>query len=130
MLVKLDTSQTITLLYSQEQGFVLLIGAQPSPWKVLSLISGFDVKSLVVYHAQKVSGKPGRKLNGTQLFGCPSGKFLGASKHLKRQSCFSGTECSKGKFLFHFDVIWFDSLIPVSGLSSCFSLNGTDLYKW
>ena len=36
---------------------MLLVGAQPSPWQVLSLISGCDVKSLVVYHAQKVSGK-------------------------------------------------------------------------
>ena len=47
---------------------MLLVGAQPSPWQVLSLISGWDVKSLVVYHALKVSGQPGQKLNGTQLF--------------------------------------------------------------
>ena len=110
-----------------------MVGAQPSPWQVLSLISGCDVKSLVVGScAQKVSGKPGQKVKFMELnfFGFPSGKVPGASKHLKRQSCFPGTECSKGKFLFHFDVIWFDSLIPVSGLSSCFSLNGTDLYKW
>ena len=106
--MKLDTGQTCISLKPAEQGFVLLVGAQPSPWQVLSLISGCDVKSLVVvYRAQKVSGKPGQKVKFMELnfFGFPSGKFPGASKHLKRQSCFSGTEYSKGKLLFYFDLI-------------------------
>ena len=81
--MKLDTSQTCISLKPAEQGCVLLVGAQPSPWQVLSLISGCDVKSLVVvYRAQKVSGKPGQKVKFMELtfFGFPSGKVPGASK--------------------------------------------------
>lgn len=106
--MKLDTSQTCISLKPAEQGFVLLVGAQPSPWQVLSLISGWDVKSLVVvYRAQKVSGKPSQKVKFMELnfFGFPRGKVPGASIHLNRQSCFSGTEYSKGKLLLYFDLI-------------------------
>ena len=42
------------------------------------------LKTMVVYHLQKGSGKSGWKVNGTRLLGCSSGNYPGATEHLKR----------------------------------------------
>ena len=49
----------------------------------------------------------GWKVNETRFYGLFQGKFLGATEHLKRLSCFFfvfffyWTECAKRKFVFH-----------------------------
>ena len=83
---------------------------------------------LVVYHLQKNSWKPGWKGSGTWLFGSfhlrisesngMSGKVF--------QTCSLGRNVPSGNLCSISSKL---SLIPISGLRVCFSVNGTDLCK-
>ena len=55
--------------------------------------------ALWLFTIQKVSGKPGWKVNGTRLFGSSQRKISGSNG-----TNFFRTECSKRKFVFHFFI--------------------------
>ena len=54
-----------------------------------------------------------------------SGKFLGATEHLERNSCFSERNVPNGNLC---SISSKPSSIPVLGLRGRFSVNGTDLH--
>ena len=51
---------------------------------------------------KKVSGKPGWKVNGTQLFGSIQRKMSWSKGTSEKIVLFYRTECFKRKFVFHF----------------------------
>ena len=62
----------------------------------------FYVKMVNGYHLQKISGNPVGKKMEHYFLGRSSGKFLGATEHLKNLVLFFRKEYSNRKFVFHF----------------------------
>ena len=58
---------------------------------------------------KKVSGKPGWKVNGTQLFGSIQWKISWRNGTSEKVVLFFRMECFKRKFVFHF----FKAMLPV-----------------
>ena len=77
---------------------VLIINGPGKPQRLLR----------VVYHLKTISGKSGRKVNRTRLFGRSRGKFPAVTEHLK-SLLFFRTQSSMRKFVFHFFKAIFDT---------------------
>ena len=97
--------------------------------KQLPIIFFNNLQTVVVYHLQKSSRKSSWKehVNETRPFGLFQWKFPGATEHLNRQFCFLGCNVPNRNLS---SISSKPSMIPVSGFSGRFMVNGTDLqYK-
>ena len=82
---------------------------------------------LAAYHLQKVSGKFGRKVTGTRLFGSFRRTISGQTGRLKRWSCFPGGNVPNGNSCSSSSK---SSLTPFSDFRGRISVNVTDSCKW
>ena len=62
---------------------------QTTTWNSQKTIS---LENMVVYHLEKVSGKPGWVVNGTRLLGSFQGKILGGNRKSEKVDLFFRTE--------------------------------------
>ena len=69
---------------------------------------------MVVYHLEKVSGKPGWIVNGTRLLGSFQGKIVGSNRKSEKLVLFFRTECTKQSVLHFFGKAIFDNSFRLS----------------